>query len=67
MTTQNAAPAESNTFTLSAKTVYVLTHFRSDEASAGVETLAEFESLDKAERVAKALHAATPGSELKRM
>ncbi len=51
-----------NVFVVGPKTVYVVTHMRSDVDSGSVETVGEFDSHDRALKVAQALRDATPGA-----
>ena len=62
-TPKEAAVSEAkNTFFVGSKTVYFVTHAHSDGNSAGVETVGEFSSRDRALQVAQALRDATPGA-----
>lgn len=53
-----------NTFHVRPKTVYIVTHSHSGENQAGVKTVGEFASHDRAMRIARALRDATPGAAL---
>lgn len=65
ITPQEAAMSEAkNVFVVRPKTVYVVTNMRSDEDSGSVETVGEFDSRDRAMKVAQALRDATPGATL---
>lgn len=51
-----------NIFIVSPKTVYVVTHAYSEDRSAGIETVGQFDSHDRALKIAQALRDATPGA-----
>lgn len=51
-----------NVFVVGPKTVYVVTHMRSDLDSGSVETVGQFDSHDRALKIAQALSDATPGA-----
>jgi len=53
-----------HTFSVTPKTVYVVTHAQSGECEGGVETVGEFDSHERAVIVAQALRDATPGATL---
>ncbi|MGE8629476.1 hypothetical protein [Achromobacter denitrificans] len=62
-TPQEAAMSETrNTFIVGRKTVYVVTHAHSGGFSAGIETVGQFDSHDRALKIAQALRDATPGA-----
>lgn len=55
-----------HTFSVTPKTVYVVTHAHSGECEGGVETVGEFDSHDRALKVAQALREATPDATVER-
>ena len=62
-TAEDGAMSEvKNTFFVRPKTVYVVTHAHSGENEAGVETVGEFDSRNRALMIAQALCFATPGA-----
>ncbi|MDX3877629.1 hypothetical protein ACOTCJ_11725 [Achromobacter xylosoxidans] len=62
-TPKEAAVSEAkNVFVVGPKTVYVVTHMRSDLDSGSVETVGQFDSHDRALKIAQALRDATPGA-----
>ena len=64
-TPKEAAMSEAkNTFFVRPQTVWVVTHAHRDGVGAGVETVGQFDSHDRAVKVAQALRDATPGSTL---